>query len=136
MARATQPLEAYAALSDGARQWRQNGDRTREAHKSVKKCTGCNHWVRLHPLHGPCTAKSMRRGKGMVYCGCSGFVDPEPGRPDRVFTREQIDRLPSPRWRLIKDIIYLMKDGRYGILDEWTDAGKYFVNTARSDENS
>jgi hypothetical protein len=31
------------------------------------------------------------------------------------------------RWERVKDRIYLMKDGRYGLLDQWTDQEKYFA---------
>jgi hypothetical protein len=80
----------------------------------VKACLGCHHWLRQHPGRGPCTGD---RGG----CACLGFVDPEPGRPDIIYTRDMIERLPQSRWEAIKDKLYLLRDGRYGVIDAQTD---------------
>jgi hypothetical protein len=39
------------------------------------------------------------------------------GRPDRVYTRDQVDRMLRYRWEAVKDSIYLLRDGRW---DEWS----------------
>jgi hypothetical protein len=31
------------------------------------------------------------------------------------------------RWELVKDKLYLMKDGNYGVIDAWTNPEKYFA---------
>ena len=115
------------AIKDGVRQRQRNVERALEANKSLKLCGGCAHWVRLHPQHGACVGRWRQGDHSTVVCTCEGFVDPFPGRPDRVFTREQVDRLSSQRWKLVRNRLYLMTDGRYGVLDEWTDTALYFV---------
>ena len=89
-----------------------------KAHSATeKRCLNCHHWVKLHPEHGPCRNPScVRVGK------CLQFEDPEPGRPDVIFTREQIDRMHPSRYRLHKDRLQLLVDGRYGLPDRWSSA--------------
>lgn len=84
---------------------------------SEKRCLACNHWVKSHWDHGACTNAHCKT--------CLVFVDPEPGRPDIVFTREQVDKMRADRYRVYRDKLYLMKDGRYGILDRWTDTSLF-----------
>jgi len=119
-------IEAHQAIRDGSRQ-SSKSQRYVESLRSVKRCLNCPHWVRLHPQHGACVGRTHTGDRNSAPCYCQEFVDPEPGRPDRVFTREQVDKLSAQRWKLVKDSIYLMVDGRYGILDPWTDVEKYFV---------
>lgn len=114
-----------AAVQDGARITHPDPTKRKAVASAVKFCLACPHWAHLHPGHGPCAGQIRRMAK-MDPCTCAGFVDPEPGRPDRVFTREQVDKMPANRWIAIKARVYLMKDGRYGVLDEWTDKDKYF----------
>jgi hypothetical protein len=117
--------ETGMAIRDGARCNRADPARYRAAMVDVKVCRGCSHWARAHPDHGRCLFFSFKGD--LVPCGCQAFVDPEPGRPDRVLTRDQVDRMLRYRWEAIKDRVYLMKDGRYGVLDRYTDRDKYFA---------
>lgn len=117
--------ETGLALRDGARQSSPNRARYRAAVASLKHCLTCHHRALFHPGHGPCVTRSGATND--LPCGCAAFQDPEPGRPDRVYTRDQIDRMLRFRFERVKDRLYLMKDGRYGVLDEWTDKEKYFA---------
>jgi hypothetical protein len=95
------------ARAEGPSSWR-------EPSTLVKACLGCPHWLREHPGRGACAG-------GSGTCTCSAFVDPEPGRPDVVYTRDMVDRIPESRWEVIKDQLYLLRDGRYGVVDAQTD---------------
>jgi hypothetical protein len=117
--------ETGMALRYGARQSCQDKSSYRAAVAFRKYCLGCNHWAPFHPGHGPCVVWSGAVND--IPCGCPGFQDPEPGRPDNIYTRDQIDRMLRWRFERVKDRIYLMKDGNYGLLDQWTDKEKYFA---------
>jgi hypothetical protein len=120
--------ETGMAKRDGALQYRPASSRYQVDISSFKYCLTCKHWARMHPGHGPCHGRTYAHWRGPnVPCGCPGFADPEPGRPDQVYSRDQIDRMLRFRWEAKKDRIYLLKDGRYGLLDPWTDKEKYFA---------
>jgi hypothetical protein len=108
---------------DGARFSHPSGERYRRRARRVKKCLDCPHWVFLHPEHGPCLGWNPYRNYPERHgaCKCTGFADPIPGRPDRVFTRDQIDRMRRGRWEEKKDRMFLLKDGSYGLWDQWSD---------------
>jgi len=109
------------AIRDGARANAQIGSVYLEAERYVKFCLACPHWLRMHPKHGPCFGRTRDRWRGpSIPCPCPEFVDPEPGRPDRVLTRAQVDRMLRYRFEAIKDKLYLLRDGNYGIWDEWS----------------
>jgi len=115
--------ETGAVILDGARHQTQGGAAYLEAERYVKFCLGCPHWARMHPEHGPCLGYILKGAR--MYgqpdpCPCTGFVDPEPGRPDRVFTRAQVDRMLRWRWEAVKDKLYLLRDGNYGVWDSWS----------------
>jgi hypothetical protein len=112
--------QAGMAIRDGARQSRPGGSRYRAVARSVKICLSCHHWARLHPGHGPCVGMFYHSPGHANSCVCAGFVDPEVGRPDRVYTRDQVDRMLRYRWEAVKDRIYLLRDGRYGLWDQWS----------------
>ena len=44
---------------------------------------------------------------------------PEEG-PDRILSRDQFDHTLRYRFEEIKDRLYLLKDGTYGVWDEWS----------------
>jgi hypothetical protein len=113
--------ETGMALRDGARQYQVDLTAYRAAAMARKFCLTCHHWSQLHPDHGRC------QGRTLVPCGCPEFNDPEPGRPDQVYTRDQIDRMWRWRWEEIRNRVYLLVDGRYGLIDPWTDPEKYFA---------
>jgi hypothetical protein len=117
--------ETGMALRYGVRQSTPDRTRYRAAVVSRKYCLTCNHYARFHPGHGPCVTRAGSVND--IPCGCPQFNDPEPGRPDNVYSRDQIDRMLRWRWEMVKDRIYLMRDGRYGLLDQWTDKEKYFA---------
>jgi hypothetical protein len=119
--------ETGMALRDGARRSSPDKSRYLAVAEQTKFCLrpSCGHWARLHPGHGPCQGFII--GGDIRPCGCEEFADPEPGRPDQVYTRDQVDRMLRWRWERVKDRVYLMKDGRYGLLDPWTDKNKYFA---------
>jgi hypothetical protein len=110
------------AIMDGARRQTQGPSAYLEAKRYIKFCLACPHWVRVHPEHGPCLGPSLftKWRTTPPQCPCTGFVDPFPGRPDRVLTRAQVDRMLRWRWELVKDKIYLLKDGNYGVWDRWS----------------
>jgi hypothetical protein len=114
--------ETGAVIMDGARANTQVGSAYLEAEFYVKFCLGCPHWARAHPDHGRCLMFIVNgRWRGpAVPCSCPGFVDPLPGRPDRVLTRVQVDRMLRWRWELVKNKLYLLKDGTYGVWDRWS----------------
>lgn len=102
------------AIMDHARASHPDTSRYKAVVPMVKHCLTCDHWARLHPGHGRC--------RGIAFaCPCTAFADPQPGRPDRIYTREQIDGLRPWRWRAVQDRVYLLKDGHYGVWDEWSD---------------
>src|SRR5580658_3393422 len=69
-------------------------ERSRAYGSTQKRCLGCNHWLKSHLNHGACTN---------AHCHtCLLFVDPEPGRPDTIFIREQVDRMKIARYRVYK----------------------------------
>jgi N6-adenosine-specific RNA methylase IME4 len=108
--------EFHAVSRDGARHNHPSPLRYRAVTAAVKNCLACNHWARFHPGHGPCKAYTYDASRP---CTCTEFSDPQPGRPDQVYTREQIDRMTTWRWNAQKDRIFLLKDGRYGLWDQW-----------------
>jgi hypothetical protein len=93
--------------------------RYRAVVSSIKFCLACPHWARFHPGHGECIAHNYY-GWGSLKCACTAFADPEPGRPDQVYTRDQIDRMSRCRWEARKHRIFLLRDGRYGLWDQWS----------------
>lgn len=109
------PYEASLVNRDGVRAFSRPSERNKAHAATEKLCRNCRHWVKLHPEHGPCRNPNCARADK-----CAQFEDPEPGRPDVIFTREQIDRMHPWRYRLHKDRLYLLVDGRYGLLDRWT----------------
>jgi hypothetical protein len=120
--------ETGMAIRDGARCTQPDRSAYRAVTQAYKYCLTCNHWSIMHPGHGVCHGRTYARWHGPnVACGCLQFDDPEPGRPDQVYTRDQIDRMLRFRWEAVKDRVYLMRDGRYGLLDPWTDKEKYFA---------
>ncbi len=112
--------ETRVAILDGARQYRPGRSRYRAVARSVKSCLSCHHWARLHPGHGPCVGMFYHGPGPASPCVCAAFSDPEPGRPDQVYTRDQVDRMVRHRWEGRKDRIFLLRDGRYGLWDEWS----------------
>jgi hypothetical protein len=110
-----------AMVQDGARSTHPDGERYRRWTRRVKRCLDCPHWVFLHPDHGPCIGINCFTGPKKGPCKCTGFADPIPGRPDLVYTRDQIDRMSRWRWDSRKDRIFLLKDGYYGLWDKWSD---------------
>ena len=112
------PIEELWYVSrDGARHNHPDPTRYRAVTAAVKTCLACNHWARFHPGHGPCTAYTYDASRP---CHCAEFSDPQPGRPDQIYTREQIERMRSWRWNAQKDRIFLLKDGHYGLWDKWS----------------
>lgn len=105
---------AIAAHRAGVRSKPLPTERAKAHAKTEKKCLGCNHWLKAHPDHSYCL---ICQHNGKV---CE-FQDPEPGRPDIIFSRDQIERMRENRFVKYRDRLYLMKDGRYGVLDVWTD---------------
>jgi hypothetical protein len=75
--------------------------------------------LRAHPGHGRCLIyqRYVIPWVKRTPCTCTEFGDAEPGRPDVVYTRDQLDRMLRYRYVAIKDRVYLLKDGRYGIWD-------------------
>ena len=107
------------AIRDGARQSGPDRSRYKAVAEAHKNCLACPHWDLLHPGHGKCRGYTYS-GAALDPSPCAGFVDPEVGRPDRVYTRDQVDRMLRYRWEAVKDRIYLLRDGRYGLWDEWS----------------
>jgi hypothetical protein len=114
-----QPLRALL-VQDHARASRPSPARYRAVYEQMKLCLSCKHWARFHPGHGACVGYTYHGPSHASKCVCAGFSDPEPGRPDQVYTREQIDRMTRPRWEEKKDRIFLLRDGRYGLWDQWS----------------
>jgi hypothetical protein len=92
-----QPLRALL-VQDHARASRPSPARYRAVYEQMKLCLSCKHWARFHPGHGACVGYTYHGPSHASKCVCAGFSDPEPGRPDQVYTREQIDRMTRPRW--------------------------------------
>jgi len=113
------PLKALL-IKDQARTSHPPSDRYLAVVGSVKFCLACPHWARFHPAHGACIAHDYHSHGQASRCRCTEFSDPEPGRPDQVYTREQIDRMTRDRWESRKHRIFLLRDGRYGLWDQWS----------------
>jgi hypothetical protein len=120
---------AYLVIRDGARQVYPEPSAHQAKVADIKRCLTCRHWTQLHPGHGPCVAYRYVYWAQTEPCPCTGFADPEPGRPDQVYTRDQIERMWRYRFEAIKDRLYLMKDGRYAKWDQWCDPERYFAGS-------
>jgi hypothetical protein len=127
MARARALADNHAIVRDTSRLSHPDTSRHKARNAMVKRCLGCPHWSYLHPEHGPCVGWYQTNRWHRDLCTCTKFQDPEPGRPDMIYTRYQIETMRPDRWEPRKHLIYLMKDGRYGLLDKWTDKEKYFA---------
>lgn len=119
----------YMVIRDGARTVRPEPSAHQAKMAYAKHCLTCRHWTQLHPGHGPCVAYHYLYSGQTAPCTCSEFADPEPGRPDQVYTRAQVERMWAYRFNAIKDRLYLMKDGRYAKWDQWCDPERYFAGS-------
>lgn len=114
------PPHVLPLAHDHARPSKPSPARYRAVYEQMKLCLSCAHWARFHPEHGPCVGYVYHGPSHCTKCVCAGFSDPEPGRPDQIYTREQIDRMNRWRWEERKDRIFLLRDGHYGLWDKWS----------------